>query len=694
MFEREDILTYEVLDDPPGVEIIDQLERLRYQLTTGETVAPTPIPTDDFHFPVGSALALRTEEFSLPMVGGLYVRDETGAMLSEVNHLDEETLAEGSYILELTTQIKTYIEIEGPLEITANMLETRVAFDEQRQVRLGVRSRHQRPATTVTSPDDPVAMMDAISMFGSALKSTTPERSYPSLRGHPPAIELGSAFDVPETVERPETGISLEVPATYDAVYTVAPLAYYLGADVRQGRVPRLVTDDGFEYDLTSPGNLEAGVERTLRQLFLLDCLTKTEGLYEIDLHERNEIEPHVGLDFADLYDSSLSEQVATYLDVPYRILEEHIPKWRLTAHVEPVPETVEQLPFVVNDLAIVRIAEAFADTKTAHPKADGALTRAGGFTRSVSDSSPGDLSYVEPQSSESLEQAWIGDHIPIGASKLTKAAFQNRLDREKVAGDISITIVLNDPRMDEERDLVSEAYGDRDDLPFDVTVHRDLTVAQLREVLAGECSFLHYIGHIEDDGFRCTDGKLDASSLESTAVDSFLLNACHSYQQGLHLIEAGAVGGIVTLNELLNDGAIDIGGAVARLLNAGFPLRAALTIAREESVLGGQYIVVGDGGVTVTQLGTGVPNLLEITPADEGFEVVMQTYATDEKGLGSLFMPHIPDNDEHFLTSGRLKPFSVSPDDLQEFLQLQDVPVRHNDILDWSSSLYVSELQ
>jgi len=689
IFDTEGILAFEVLDEPPGVEIVDQLERLRYRFHTAGEVSPRPIETGEFQFPVGSALTVTTESLSLPTVVLVCIRDQDGQMLTEVGHLDEESVGPGSYILDLSTQIKTYIEVEGPIQITSDVLETRIEFEEPQELRIGVRSPHERPAATVTTTADPVDVMAAVSTFGSALHSTTPERSYPSLRGHPPAIEVGDALDVPDTVQPPDTGIRLEVPPNHSAVYTVAPLSYYLGAEVVPGSTPRLVTDSGFVHPLDTPG-LERGVEQTLKQLFTLDCVTRTEGLYSVELHERTAIERAVDLDFGALYDRPLAEQVATYLDLPHAIVEEHVPQWRLTAHVEPVATSAELLPFVVNDLAVVRTPTAGGNgTPATRPQTVDELTREGALVRSSSEAASGaERSYVEPESTGSLEQAWIGEGVPIGASKPTREAFQNRFDRERTDGDISITIVLNDSRMAQERDLVDQAYGDRENLPFDVSVFRDLTAAELREVLACESDFVHYIGHTDKDGFRCADEKLDATTLDSTGIDSFLLNACNSYEQGLHLIEAGAIGGIVTLNEVLNDGAVRIGETVARLLNAGFPLRGALTIARGESVLGGQYIVVGDGGITVAQPAGTVPNLLEIEADGEEFGVQIKTYASDEAGLGTICTPQINENNTYFLSSGSLRWFQVSEAELSDFLKLENVPVRRDSELSWSSQI------
>jgi len=661
-------LTFERRADPPGVEIADRVEQLRYQLYTPESISPTPVPADAFHFPVEEGIRLVTDELVLPSVVSLFVRDADGGLIREIEHLDSESFGPGCYILELSTQIKTYVEIEGPVEITADLFELRFEFEEETVVDVGVRSRHNRPAATITTTRDPVDMMAAIGAFGSALKSTSPERSFPTLRGHPPAIELSTTLDVPDVIQTPDTEVRIEVPPSYDAVFPLASLSYYLGAELTPAERPRLVTGHGFEYAFAYPDGFEDDVERVLKQVFLLDCLARTEGFYEVDLHERNALDSALDLDWAALYDQSVGERVASYLSVPYALLEAHVPEWRLTAHVEPTADTVEQLPFLADDLAVVRTVETAAgegETECPSPAAnvspDGGedfLTRSAADgpstvgTRSVSSRSErGETTYVEFEESDSLEQAWLGEGVPVGASKLIPAAFRNRLDREVTTGDIGITIVLNDTRMAEEQDLVDSAYGDRENLPFDVTLRRDLTVDALREELRGDRSFLHYIGHTDDAGFECADGRLDAATLEETGVDAFFLNACNSYEQGVKLIEAGAIGGIVTLSDVFNDGAVRMGETIARLLNAGFPLQAALTVARDESVLGGQYIVVGDGGMTVAQPASRTPHFLTISTIDDEYLLEIQTYVTDNADLGSMNIPFIKSIDEYFLS-------------------------------------------
>ncbi len=692
MFGDGTILTLDVLDDPPGVEIIDQLERLRYQLWTTEPVAPTAVDPDSFHFPVSNAFEVATEALSFPTTVSICLRDEEGKMIATVGHLEEETVDEGQYIIELGAQIKTYVEVKGPIEITSDLLEKEIDFGQPRQVRVGVRSRHERPAATVTTTEHPRDMMTAISTFGSALKAESPERSYPTLRGHPPNIEIGDSLDIPAVVQPPETSVQIELPETYEAIYTASPLAYYLGAELKPGTEPRIVTEDGFEYTLDEP-DLETGIARALKQLFTLDCVTRVDGLYNIDLHERNIVEDRIDLDFATLYDQSLSKQVSAYLSVPYAKLEDCVPTWRLTTHVQPVPTSVEQLPFVINDLSLVRTTDTAETSGRPAELSSGQSTARGSvLTRSATEQSRATTertrseteSYIEPESVDSLEQAWIGDGIPIGATKLTKQAFENWFEREKVDGDISITIVVNDSRMNEEVGLVNQVYGNREDLPFNIRIQNNLSVEELRTVLEQEHSFFHYIGHVEDDGFRCSDGLLDASTLDSTAIDSFMLNACSSYEQGLELIETGAVGGIVTLNDVINDEAVKIGETIAHLLNAGFPLDTSLSIARDESVLGGQYIVVGAGGLTVTQPQGRSPYLIEILDFDGTFDIRVNMYANDDMAMGSIVMPHINNQSTYYLPSRMVRNSEVTREELDEFLSLEDMPIKIKGSIDW----------
>ncbi|WP_049899186.1 hypothetical protein [Halococcus agarilyticus] len=696
--------SFEPVERDTGIAVVDSIERHRYALTTPEAVAPTVADTDRFRFPVDAAVSIHTAALSLPSVVSVHLRDESGTIVAQAEHFANEELPHGEYTIELSAPIKLYCRVESTVTVTADVEGMTIEFDDATEVVVGARSHHERPAATVTTTTDPEDMMAAISTFGSALKTTSPERSYPTLRGHPPTVELGDELDL-AGLEPPDTGVTIEVPPECRSIFVVAPLAYYLGARVRPGDEPRLRTDRGLDHSLDGPCGFERTVERTLKGTFFLDCLARTEGLYPVALHEREAVEANIDLDLAALYDRPIAERLDAYLDVPFAAVEDHLPEWKLTSHVEPAPTSVETLPFLVDDLAVVRCASTESVARSTTLTFDGgveaasagredAFTRSASTTRSTGSSvGPGiDTEFVSPEATDSLEAAWVGEGLPLGASKTSVEAYRNRLDRTPADGDIDITVVCNDAEMAEERDLIEDVYGDRDELPFDVSLHRDLTTAELEGLLSTRTDFLHYIGHVDEGGFECVDGELDANTLDTVGVDAFLLNACQSYRQGMALLDAGAIGGIATLTDVLNCEAVRMGRTLAALLNAGFPLQSALNIARGESIMGNEYLVVGDGGLTIAQPAGAYPNLLNIERNGDTFYVEMKTYPSTRGEIGGLVIPCMED-DKYYLSPGSLPSFDLSYDELQEFLSLENVPVKTSGRLSWATELDVDEI-
>ncbi|WP_435155057.1 hypothetical protein [Haladaptatus sp. DFWS20] len=533
--------------------------------------------------------------------------------------------------------------------------------------------------------------MQAVSLFGSALKTTSPERSFPTLRGHPPLIEQGDEFSTPDGIEPPETGIELVLPRERAAVYTATPLAYYLGANVVPGENPRL-TAEGFEHSLTSSHGLETAIADTLQQVFFLDCLIRTEGYYQVDLHERQQVEPLVDLDFAALYDASPAERLEAYLSVPFETLEPYLPDWHLTTDVVPTPDNVKSLPFVANDLSLVRCPpKPTTRTVRSQPKPLTEFYRAD-FVRGTDSASVNDI--VQPDPSNSVENAWIGDGYPLGSNKTTVESCRRRIEQTVPdESNIEIHVVCNDERMKEEG-VVNEFYGFRDLLEFDVKISYGLTIDELTELFAQPLDFVHYIGHIDDQGVQCADGYLDAETLDTVRTKAFLLNACRSYEQGMALVENGSRGGVVTLSEIANVSATKVGRALARLLNTGFSLRTGLEIAKNEILTGYRYITVGDGGLSLVQCESGCPMHLRVRRRDEhSLEVDIVVYPSYPCGIGSLFRPHLNADNTQYLNSGVIDTRTVSEAKLDEYLDCGVLPVIFENRLNWSDKIVASDL-
>jgi hypothetical protein len=697
-------ISFELVENDYGVEVFDRIDRHRYVLWTPNTVSPKYIASDQLLFPVDAAVSITTNAITLPTVVPIHVRDETRSFVSNLEQSSHETFPQGVYSLELSAPVTLYLQIQSAITISSNLTQTYIDFGDETEVLIGACSDHEEPATTVTTTDNPQDMMAAVSTFASALKTQSPERSFPSNRGHPPVIKLGEKLQIPAGLERSDSDIHFEIPANYSSIYAVAPLAYYLGADVVPAETSQLVTESGFQYALGTGKQFEAAIEKILKQVVFLDCVVRTEGVHPVDLHERRAVEPYLDHDLVSLYDCSPVERLEAYLDTSFSTIESHIPDWMVTAHVEPEPKHVEVLPFISHRLATVRAARGREMSPANRQKAllneflrngdESRETNAGAFAET----------YIEPERNGSLQEIWIGDGIPLGADKALLEAYQNRLGRRPTEDDIDITVVYNDIdlssglvdvdfNMNHERDIVDEVYGSRDDLPFNITIHQNLTADELRSVLQTQADFLHYIGHIDDNGFQCADGALDATTLDTVGIDAFFLNACRSYKQGCQLVRGGSIGGIATLGDLIDSEAVRMGQTIARLLNRGFPLYAAHEIARETILLGGQYLVVGDGGFSIAQAESSVVNMCEILSDDDGYEVEIKTYPTSLYGMGTVFIPYLESHNRYFLSGGSLETFKLSTAEVQQFLLLEDIPVRIEGELRWSHDIDIVEL-
>ena len=699
-----DRLSIRGLDDGCGVRIDDRIERRHCEIRTGDCVDPVALSENPFHYPVDAAVEVSTDRLTFEGFSRTFVHEETAD--TEVGHFETRSFGPGRYELELSGPVKLYVAIEGPMRVETRVTELEVALEEPGPVRIGARSYHERPAATVTTTADPTDVMQAVSTFGSAVKTTRSERSYPTLRGHPPALELGDELSVPRGLEPSDPGVRIEVPRSLHEVTVVSPLAYYLGAQVVPGREPRLVAD-GEPVALDHGACFENAVERTLKKTFLLDCLVRTAGPRSIPLYERQELEPSLDVDLADLHGRTGPERLLAYEDVPYDTIAPYLPTWKLTAHVDPVPSSLEVLPFLVADLAVIR-SPSGVDPVSENPFAgpdgrssSGGETATGEGAAGERTSAPGSLqstcrssspesdgetdNLVQIRPGDSLEQAWVGAGTPMGASKAIPEAYGNRLDRTAREEEIEIVVVCNDEAMVNERDGVEAVYGTRDEFPIDVSYYEDLTTDRLSLLLESDVDFFHYIGHVDAEGFRCRDGRLDAASLEGVGVDIFFLNACRSYEQGRRLIERGAISGVVTLDEVINSGAIRIGKTLAELLNYGFPLRSALNLARDRSIVGSQYLVIGDGNADIAQAQNGCALLADVTTVEDGYELDITTFPATGTGMGSQFRPALEGVDRVFLSPGPLPTFDVSRAELDAYFATSVFPVRFDGEFTWT---------
>lgn len=675
---------------PSGFEIVDPIERKRYPIKTNTEVMPESVSSSPIHYPMDSTMAITTTGFTLPDNNIIYVRESDGTLYSEVHPGNDVSLSRGEYILDISGPLKIYAYVNSTVEIYVGAEKSILKFQNKTDVIISARSFHRRPAETIKTTTDPIDVMKAVSTFGSALKTTGTERSYPTLRGHPPTLELTDELHIPDTVRRPQTGITIEVPPSLQYIFATAPLAYYLAAEIVPSSTPQLVTETGKCYSLNKKDEFETTVGRTLRQIFLLDCIVRTAGETPGPIHGQSKIESELKYDIEDIYNQPLQKQLEIYLEVPFQVIQPYLPKWEFETQLAPTPSSIESLPFVVNSLTTIRTndtiysvldsANQSIETHNHHQNSE----YAGGDSQMYDKIKSADRGLVH--------QLWKDPTGTQIRSTGSLSAFRNTITQSPRDESPEIDIICNDPEMSEELVQTYSTYDDRDDLSFNITIHHNLTVSELREILAQKSDFVHYIGHIDTEGFQCADGTLDATQVENVGSKAFFLNACQSYKQGYSLIKAGSLGGIVTLAEIENSSAVISGSIIAQLLSFGLPLYGAMNVLQSINNHCDEYHIIGDSTLTISQTEEAVPFTAAISK-QEKTNVEIDTYITPKSRLGGLCVPYISSSDAYYITSDRIGFQKVKKGDLIEFLNTGEFPVLFDGELRWSNEIRASDL-
>jgi hypothetical protein len=680
------LVSFRPLSDEPGLEISDDVAELRYTVRTDSDVSLEAADVEQFPFPVDEAVAFTAETLRVPATVSLLLRDESGEFAGDFFE-GPRYVPRGTHYVEADYRSKTYFRFEDvaftgrhPDTADESALAT-FRFAEPARVVVGVRSAHTRPSGNIEVPDDPTATMEAVSHLGSSMKEFSPERSWPRLRGHPPAIELGDELAVPDHIERPETGLAITVPPTYEAVYTTAPLAYYLGATVTPGDRPTLRTPSGLSYQLeTSDEPLADAVDRLLIQCFVLDTLTRVGGYYDLPRIEYEKVAPHLPFYPPALYDEPVWRQVEQYLEVDFSDIAPHVPRWPVRATLRPGAEDVAAVSPLLDDLGLIRTG---GDAPTDGSPGEVTLRRSGLDTVDQFPCTPPARhggTAERPTGSEQRSvvradyDAYTTGEVPITGGVLVPETYRRRHDRPRWPVDEApITVVCNDSDRRSDVERAVESLRTRESLPsLDVTLVDGATTAELRAALESAAGAFHYVGPVTADGFLCDDGVLDPASVETCGPTVLLVTAAETPAAAVELAERGVDAAVVTLGDGPDAEAVDALARVAELLNAGYPVApsATLVCAPNPCV---EYVIVGDGGLELTHLDPG-DQLISFT-VDSQSRDAHDVTATAVAGAGhelgaSARLKGDRDRDNVFLTSTCVdQPVPLDTDELVDFV-------------------------
>ncbi|WP_435347484.1 hypothetical protein [Haloarchaeobius sp. HRN-SO-5] len=684
-------LQYRTTRDPTGLEVVDTSEqaRLRLATSTGRFVpTSTDLPFGAF---VDEALAVETRYLEVPSLVAVTVRDTAMNDVGLVRADERRSYPAGTHVLELGSAVKCYVLVSSAMTITPEGSRTRVELAEANSVVVGFRSTTSVPTATVETTDRPDDVAAAVSVLSSSLQTTSPERSWPNLRGHPPRVELGTTLSIPDELSAPDSGVEIVVPPRYAPLFAAAPAAYYLGADLQTGSTPH-VRMGGRTHALGDVRSLEVDLGWFLRRSLVLDAVVRRYGHYDLQVDGHEALEAALPADPEALYDSTPADRLAAYLEVPVALLEPALPRWPLVAAVPPRAASVELLPHVCHRLGVVESARGRVTGTNQGPVAafvrDGSGPDSNGQGTGPNPAVAAGRPRVVPESEvDAVTHAWFGPGVPRGASKASSTAYRNALARDP-SDEVTVAIVCTDPEMLPEQRSLEEFYDGSLGLPRTVSLVSDADREEVAGVLTDDrTDLVHFVGHATPAGLECSDGPLDVRTLASVEPDLFVLNACETYEQATALVERGAVGGVAATTRVANEDAVHVGRDVARLLGDGFSISAAVEQVAGHLEAGRQYLVVGDGLSRLVVDGTELPLVATVRRRPTGaYELAAETYLRCAWSLGihTSIVVGDPTNVERGLapsvTESHVLPREATIRELVEW----DAPYRYDGELYW----------
>ncbi len=612
----------------------------------------------------------------------------------------EMRLESGSHLLRVSSNLYVYVRFDGSGTLTRADDETiSLQFDEPTPVTIRFQSSVDWSEGQITIRPRPEDVATVLPLLSSTIRRQNPDRTWPNVRDDPPGIRLGQSLDVPAEYreEYDETAVELLVPPSLDYLFTASPLVYYLGATVSlRDNVEPTLDLDGRATRLGTLPEFQHNVASLLRRVFYLDCLAREAGPHG----ERHSLSHHLaelGLDADWLYEASIAERVSAYLDAPFESVTEEFPEWNLSVYVEPSFEHVETLPYLLETLPFVFLPESEDLTKAEwitlsmddsyEHGGEEAVVRepaADTFTRLQREISNVDL--VKPVLGPSRYHGWLADDVPIDVFKIFPEAYENRA-RYFDDSPISVVAVLNNANMREEHDLAVERYERRaEELNFDITVRENITSAELARVFEARNDFVHFIGHSDEQGLECSDGFLSVSSVSESNTQTFFLNACGSYHEGVGLVRKGSVAGGVTFEAVTDKQAAEVGTTFARLMTLGYSLERGLDKARQQVMTPKDYAVVGDGTHVLTQAESIVPPNISLKRTGSTYRLSIDQNAPSQKGGKAQERFDSSGGSYHLATHDRT--YRMTRDELLSSLDLISNPVLFEGELYWSDEL------
>ncbi|WP_135536164.1 hypothetical protein [Halostella pelagica] len=605
-----------------------------------------PAPETEFERPVDAAVSGRTRQLVFPPWTHTWISelgDDEIPIEGQKFTNDQESISldRGRYNVLFDLDMRVFVNFEGSATVHRDSANrTVLSFEHPTAVTVGLQSMTRYPTETVTVPRTTAGVATAISALSVSHPSGGVTVTSPMSRRHPPRVEFGDETAIPESVREsaPDTSVAIRVPDSIESLLPVAPLAYYLDAEVtieERGSPILRAPDVDLTHEFEPMPTFQFEVADLLRRVFLLDTLVKFKhegaGLSELDV--LRSLPP----DFDRVYRADIDERLRTYLSLPYERLEPVLPPWHYCAYLDPTVRNARLLPYVTAHMGQVMLSDA------APRSSEGARDR-------DTESFP----FV----------GWADDDPPTNAFRARRQGFENALEYGVSAEDTARAVVVdNSSDSGSQADRLSDILRTCSTKSLEVSVASDLSTAELRDRFAASANLLHYVGEY-DDGFVCADGTLAPDEIPESNVRIVFADANGSVEACDLLVQRGsaAVVGRYDDGETLDTAGRE---AFLKLLGGGAAVEQAAQYARRYGGSGTGPIVVGDGLTPFATMDGIYPIGYEIEPIDgHRFKVTGHPVLPDN---GFLWSPDISDPAQKLV--GTTLEFIVNASELQRLL-------------------------
>ena len=464
------------------------------------------------------------------------------------------------------------------------------------------------------------------------------------MRSHPffrrPLRAYPAAGGVQADVQKPCTpAIIFYLPPDLRYLYAAAPLACYAGASIVAGKSPAISVSGEL---LPLPGEAHEFARWScnfLRYMFHADCALR----YETTTGRRLagiDIPADTGTSSEKLLSLGIADRLLTYFGASRRNGGRQVP-WHTASYVDPVPSSIMLIPSLLQSLSAIFYPAGKKVTEREVVQTEVRQFLGRNF-RSGASLAEGTGHIVMPVLENAFIHQWLSDGYPIDAVKQLRTPVSNRTVNPLNGQVPRIAIICNEDAM------FGEIIALQDTLKSitSITMLRNVTCDELLGTFAEGYDIVQFIGHCDSRGFKCPDGYADLSMVENNITSMFFFNSCSSYLQGIRLLEKGSTCGISTLYNVIDEAAKDVSVNFYRLLARGYPVLTAYLGAKECSVLGKEYLLSGNGQISLFDKGASMP-LYHLAKSGSGFTLSC-ILACAEKGLiysaGEGDVPGLPD--------------------------------------------------